>query len=211
MLDLGSPDQGYTGQMSQRSLQHTPGSRARPPSPHRVVAIVDLESNLFELGYALQILSAKALNAPGPAYDFQLCAANPAEVLASGLFRPRVHDISLADHAQTLLVPNRTDIHANSSPAMLAALCRAGARGARLIACWTGAFTLAEADVLDGRRATTHWRWADVFRSRYPKVGYESDVLFVDDGDVLTGAGGASAIDLGLHVIRNDLGVIAAD
>jgi AraC family transcriptional activator FtrA len=75
----------------------------------------------------------------------------------------------------------------------------------------TGAFTLADAGVLDGRRATTHWRWADQFRDRYPQVRLEPDVLFVDDGNVLTAAGSAAALDLGLHLIRRDHGAEIAN
>src|SRR4051812_48496699 len=75
-----------------------------------------------------------------------------------------------------------------------------------MVSFCTGAFTLAAAGVLDGRRATTHWRWADLFASTFPAVELEPDVLFVDDGDVLTAAGSAAALDLGLHVIRRDHG-----
>ncbi len=102
-------------------------------------------------------------------------------------------------------------MEAAPSPVVIAALQRAHARGARLFACWSGAFTLAQAGLLDGRRATTHWQWADTFRERYPKVRYEADVLFVDDGDVMTGAGGTSVIDLSLHLIRSDFGVEVAN
>jgi transcriptional regulator GlxA family with amidase domain len=70
----------------------------------------------------------------------------------------------------------------------------------------TGAFTLAFAGALDGRRATTHWRWAADFASRFPEVSLEPDVLFVDDGDVLTAAGSSAALDLGLHLVRRDHG-----
>lgn len=75
----------------------------------------------------------------------------------------------------------------------------------------SGAFTLAEAGVLDGRRATTHWQWADSFRERFPAVRLEADVLFVDDGDILTAAGSAAALDLGLHLVRRDHGAEVAN
>ncbi|NDZ88002.1 AraC family transcriptional regulator, partial [Streptomyces sp. SID10115] len=69
---------------------------------------------------------------------------------------------------------------------------------------------LAEAGVLDGRRATAHWQWADSFRERFPAVQLEPDVLFVDDGDILTAAGSAAALDLGLHIVRKDFGAEVA-
>ncbi|MFE1349061.1 helix-turn-helix domain-containing protein, partial [Streptomyces sp. NPDC058757] len=94
--------------------------------------------------------------------------------------------------------------------AVLDAIRRAHARGARLVGFCSGAFTLAEAGVLDGRRATAHWQWADAFRARFPAVRLEEDVLFVDDGDILTAAGSAAALDLGLHVVRRDHGAEVA-
>ncbi|KIX78551.1 AraC family transcriptional regulator, partial [Streptomyces sp. MBRL 601] len=94
---------------------------------------------------------------------------------------------------------------------VLDAVRRAHARGARLLGFCSGAFTLAEAGVLDGRRATAHWQWADEFRTRFPSVRLEPDVLFVDDGDILTAAGSAAALDLGLHVVRRDHGAEVAN
>ncbi|MEY6566633.1 GlxA family transcriptional regulator, partial [Streptomyces sp. PGLac3x] len=85
------------------------------------------------------------------------------------------------------------------------------ARGARLVGFCSGAFTLAEAGMLDGRRATAHWQWAEDFRARFPSVRLEPDVLFVDDGDILTAAGSAAALDLGLHLVRRDYGAEVAN
>jgi AraC family transcriptional regulator, transcriptional activator FtrA len=110
-----------------------------------------------------------------------------------------------------VIAPNRPDPGVRPAPAVLAAIDRAAARGARLVSFCTGAFTLAAAGVLDGRRATTHWRWADRFAARFPAVCLERDVLFVDDGDVLTAAGSAAALDLGLYLIRRDHGAEVAN
>jgi AraC family transcriptional activator FtrA len=94
---------------------------------------------------------------------------------------------------------------------VLDAIRLAAGRGARLVSFCTGAFALAAAGVLDGRRATTHWRWARLFQTRFPAVRLEPDVLFVDDGDVLTSAGSAAALDLGLHLVRRDHGAEVAN
>ncbi len=120
---------------------------------------------------------------------------------------------TLADveDAQTVIVPNHPDVDTASRPAVLAAITRAHARGARLVGLCTGAFTLAEAGVLDGRRATVHWQLADAFRHRFPQVHLEPDLLYVDDGDVLTSAGSAAALDLSLHIVRRDHGVEVAN
>lgn len=122
-----------------------------------------------------------------------------------------VADLTAADTADTLIVPNHPDVEESRRPAVLDAIRQAHARGARLIGFCSGAFTLAEAGVLDGRRATAHWKWAGFFRARFPSVRLEADVLFVDDGDILTAAGSAAALDLGLHVVRRDYGAEVAN
>jgi AraC family transcriptional activator FtrA len=94
---------------------------------------------------------------------------------------------------------------------LLRALRRAHDRGARILALCSGAFVLAAAGLLDGRRATTHWRYAEAFQSRYPKVRFESNVLYVDEDGVLTSAGSAAGIDLCLHVVRRDYGAEIAN
>jgi AraC family transcriptional activator FtrA len=122
-----------------------------------------------------------------------------------------VAGLAAAEVADTLIVPNRPDPEYPSSPAVKATIRRAAARGARLVSFCTGAFTLAEAGVLDGRRATTHWKWVAEFARRFPSVRLAPDVLFVDDGDVLTAAGSSAALDLGLHLILRDHGAEVAN
>ncbi|GAA3443968.1 helix-turn-helix domain-containing protein [Planomonospora venezuelensis] len=147
-----------------------------------------------------------------PWYDFALCAAAPAVRMHTGFFTlSDVAGLDAADGADTVIVPNRPDPQVAPAPAVLAAVRRAAARGARLVSFCTGAFTLAAAGVLDGRRATTHWRWAEELAARHPAVLLEPGVLFVDDGDVLTAAGSAAALDLGLHLIRRDHGAEVAN
>jgi len=94
---------------------------------------------------------------------------------------------------------------------VLDAVRRSAERGARLVSFCTGAFTLAAAGILDGRQATTHWRWVELFAARHPAVRLRPDVLFVDDGDVLTAAGSAAALDLCLHLVRRDHGAEVAN
>jgi len=111
--------------------------------------------------------------------------------------------------ADTVVVPGYAPYDA-PSPAVLAALRRATGRGARMVSVCTGAFALAAAGLLDGRRATTHWRDAAELFARYPAVNVDADVLYVDDDAVLTSAGVAAGIDLCLHLVRNDHGEQAA-
>ncbi|MFE5940229.1 GlxA family transcriptional regulator [Streptomyces sp. NPDC056470] len=179
---------------------------------HRVVVIVDANSNPFELGCATEVFGLRRPELGRDLYDFRLCSPEPDTLMRDGFFTlSGVAGLDAADTADTLIVPNRPDVEVPRRPAVLDAVRRAHGRGARLIGFCSGAFTLAEAGVLDGRRATAHWQWADRFRARFPSVHLEPDVLFVDDGDILTAAGSAAALDLGLHVVRRDHGAEAAN
>jgi AraC family transcriptional regulator, transcriptional activator FtrA len=176
------------------------------------VVIVDQNSNPFELGCATEVFGLRRPALGHDLYDFRLCSPTPRTLMRDGFFTlSGVADLEAADQADTLIVPNRPDVEVPRRPAVLAAVRRAHARGARLVGFCSGAFTLAEAGVLDGRRATAHWQWAEAFRSRFPAVRLESDVLFVDDGDILTAAGSAAALDLGLYIVRRDHGAEAAN
>ncbi|MFD5119620.1 GlxA family transcriptional regulator [Streptomyces sp. NPDC058385] len=180
--------------------------------PHRVVVIVDENSNPFELSCAIEVFGLRRPELGRELYDFQLCSPRTRTVMRDGFFTlTDVADLDAAESADTLIVPNRPDVDVPRRPAVLDAVRRAHARGARLVGFCSGAFTIAEAGLLDGRRAACHWMWADSFRSRFPEVRLEPDVLFVDDGDILTASGSASALDLGLHVVRRDHGAEIAN
>ncbi|MEU8522789.1 helix-turn-helix domain-containing protein [Streptomyces sp. NBC_01216] len=181
-------------------------------APHRVVALVDRNSNPFELGCVTEVFGLRRPEIGRELYDFRLCSPTPRTLMRDGFFTlTGVAELAAADTADTLIVPNRPDVEVPRRPAVLDAIRRAHTRGARLIGFCSGAFTLAEAGVLAGRRATAHWQWADEFRARFPSVLLEPDVLFVDDGDILTAAGSAAALDLGLHVVRRDHGAEVAN
>ncbi|MGG2462031.1 helix-turn-helix domain-containing protein [Streptomyces sp. RGM 3693] len=202
--------------MPQRSSQpdRAPDRPHRAPqrTPHRVVAVVDENTNPFELGCAIEVFGLKRPEIGRDLYDFALCAPEPRTLMRDGFFTlTGVAGLAAADTADTLIVPHRPDVEVPRRPALLDAVRRAHARGARLVSFCTGAFTLAEAGVLDGRRATTHWQWADAFQARFPAVHLEPDVLFVDDGEILTAAGSAAALDLGLHLVRRDHGAEIAN
>ncbi|GAB7038237.1 MULTISPECIES: helix-turn-helix domain-containing protein [Catenuloplanes] len=180
--------------------------------PHRVVMLVEDGSNPFEMGVATELFGLRRPEIDRRWYDFTLCAATPSTRMHAGMFTlTDVPGPAAADRADTLIVPNRPDPYVPPAPAVLDVVRRAAGRGARLVSFCTGAFTLAAAGVLDGRRATTHWRWTELFAGRHPRVLLRPDVLFVDDGDVLTAAGSAAALDLGLHLIRRDHGAEVAN
>lgn len=181
-------------------------------SSHRVAVIVDEGSNPFELSVATELFGLRRPELGRPWYEFTVCAPRPSVRMHLGMFTMTgVADLRATDDADTVIVPNRPDPEHPASPQVLAAITRAADRGARLVSFCTGAFTLAETGVLDGRRATTHWRWAAEFAHRYPWVTLEPDVLFVVDGAVHTAAGSAAALDLGLHLIQHDHGAEVAN
>ncbi|GHA62648.1 AraC family transcriptional regulator [Streptomyces tendae] len=176
--------------------------------------IVDEGTNPFEVGCATELfgLPRPELGLPGPLYEVTLCAPNPGIRMNHGFFTlTDVPGLDAVDDADTLVVPGRPDNVVPRVPAVLDAIRRTHARGARVVSLCTGSFALAEAGLLDGRRAATHWLWAESFRRLHPRVLLEPDVLFVDDGDVLTAAGSAAALDLGLHLWRRDHGAEIAN
>ncbi|MFE3710311.1 GlxA family transcriptional regulator [Streptomyces scopuliridis] len=178
---------------------------------HRVVMIVADGSNPFEMGVATELFGLARPELDRRWYDFELCAESPSVRMHSGFFQlSGVAGLDAVDRADTVIVPNRPDPENDPPPAVLDAVRRAAARGARLVSFCTGSFTLAAAGVLDGRRATTHWSWAGLFAARFPAVRLEPEVLFVVDGDIVTAAGSAAALDTSLELIRRDHGAQAA-
>lgn len=186
----------------------------RPRRPHRVAVIVDEGTNPFEVGVATELfgLPRPELGLDGPLYEVRLCAPTPEVRLNHGFFTlTGVAGLETVDEADTLVVPGRPDNVVPRGEAVLDAVRRTHARGARVMSLCTGSFALAEAGLLDGRRATTHWLWADAFGQLHPRVHLQPDVLFTDEGDILTAAGSAAALDLGLHIWRTDHGAEIAN
>jgi transcriptional regulator GlxA family with amidase domain len=167
----------------------------------------------FELGVACDVFGASSARVMPevPWYRLSVCGAGGAPVRVDGGYEMvppcGLEGISRAD---TVVVPP-TERLALVPPAVLGALRRAQARGCRIVSLCTGAFVLAEAGMLDGRRATTHWSECDELARRYPHVTVDPGVLYVDGGDILTSAGSAASIDLCLHVVRQDYGSAIAN
>jgi AraC family transcriptional activator FtrA len=113
--------------------------------------------------------------------------------------------------AGTIMIPGWMGIDVPVPKPIIAALQKAHGRGARLLSICSGSFVLAATGLLDGRRATTHWRYAEALQNRYPRVRVDPDVLYIDEGQILTSAGSAAGLDLCLHLIRRDFGAEAAN
>ena len=119
--------------------------------------------------------------------------------------------LSALRRADTIIIPGWSRLGEAPPDKLIQALRSAHRRGARLVSICSGVFILAATGLLDGKRATTHWRYADLLASRFPKIHVEPDVLYVDEGSILTSAGSAAGIDLGLHMIRRDYGAEVAN
>lgn len=176
-----------------------------PSSNHRVAVLVLDGAKPLDVGIPAQVFSHRA----SMPYEVRVCGAAPGFVTGGDGLSYHVADgLDALEDADTVFVPGyREPATTEPSAAVVAALRAANERGARLAAISTGAFALAAAGLLDGKRATTHWHYTRALASRYPLVRVDENVLFVDEGDVLTSAGAASGIDLSLHLVRRDHGV----
>ena len=174
---------------------------------HRVVALIVGEVVAFDLGIPAQVFGRE----PGR-YAWAVCGPRPGAYPTETGFDVVVpHGLEALAAADTVIVPGIGDRAWPLPPEPLAALREAAGRGARVASICTGAFVLAAAGLLDGRRATTHWRYAERLAREFPAVTVDPDVLYVDEGDVLTSAGVAAGIDLCLHLVRRDHGARAAN
>jgi len=148
---------------------------------------------------------------PGIPKPYAVRVCGEARTVRAGMFDLRVpYDLADATRAQTVVLPGIADPAMPIPPDVLSAVRDAARRGARVASICTGAFVLAAAGLLDGLRATTHWAAAGMLAARYPAVAVDADVLFVDNGQVLTSAGAAAGLDLCLHMVRRDYGPAAA-
>lgn len=181
------------------------------PTDHRVAALAYEGLATFEFGIVVELFGLPRPELD-PWYTFEVCGVEKGPLNATGgvsiVPRRGLNGILEAD---TVVVPGWRNPDEMPPSRLIRALVAAHERGARLVSICSGLFVLAATGLLDGRRATTHWRYIDKVRRMYPRIRLEPDVLYVDEGDVLTSAGSAAGIDLGLHIIRKDFGTLAAN
>ena len=164
---------------------------------------------LGDLSTACEIFALARMKDGRTPYDVRVCSESPGvESMHVELRVPwRLSSLARAD---TVIVPGIADLDLPIPPVVLRAIRRAADRRARVASICSGAFVLAAAGVLDGLRATTHWRAAGDLARRYPRIEVDAGVLYVDNGRVLTSAGAAAGFDLCIHLVRRDLGAEAA-
>ncbi|MGP3922592.1 GlxA family transcriptional regulator [Streptomyces sp. 8N616] len=188
----------------------------RGTRPHRVVVLVLTGVIPFELGIPYRIFGKATSPAGHSLYEVVTCAPEPGPVRTDADFTITVeHGPQALAEADTVVIPASYELgpvyeEGRLTEPLAAALARVRP-GTRMVSICTGSYVLAAAGLLDGRPATTHWRSTDHFQQLFPKVKVDPDVLFVDDGDVLTSAGVASGIDLCLHIVRRDHGTSVAN
>ncbi|MEC3956623.1 helix-turn-helix domain-containing protein [Nocardia sp. CDC153] len=176
------------------------------------VAVLALDGVIpFDLSTPVEIFDRTRLPDGRRAYQVRICAERP-EVDAGAFTLRAPWDLAAVAEADTVIVPGVSHPTVPPSPAVRDTIRAAAAAGTRIASICTGTFPLAATGLLDGLRATTHWVVADLLAATYPRVEVDPDVLYVDNGHVLTSAGASAGLDLCLHLIRRDYGsAVAAD
>ncbi|MFJ9727428.1 GlxA family transcriptional regulator [Streptomyces sp. NPDC101209] len=182
----------------------------QPLAPHRIAVIAPSPVSMFNLAIPEMLFGNVEVDGR-PGYEVIICAAEPGPVPTSGGLDLYVRrGLDAVREADTVVVAG-TGAPYEPDPRIVAAVKEAAADGKRVASLCTGAFQLAEAGLLTGRRATTYWAHAEELRRRYPNIDLQGDVLYVQDGPYVTSSGYAAGIDLCLHVIRTDYGAAVAN
>jgi AraC family transcriptional regulator, transcriptional activator FtrA len=177
-----------------------------------VVALVYDGLCVFEFSCAAEVFGLPRPELGPDWYRFESCAGGRRKVKSQyGLTIESDGALDRLVSAGTVIVPGWRGPGEPVPAPVVDALREAHSRGARLLSICSGAFVLAATGLLDGKRATTHWRYADELRRRYPKIEVDPDVLYVDEGQILTSAGSAAGLDLCLHLVRRDFGPAIAN
>jgi len=172
-----------------------------------VAAIVEEPVAPFELAVLCEVFGIDRSEDGVPPFDFRVCAAEPGRFLRTktGMGVVATHGLDAARDADLIAIPGGS-VNGPFRPEILEILRAAVDRGARVLSVCSGAFWLAEAGLLDGRDCATHWKYADLLGQRFPHARVNLDVLYVEDGPVLTSAGTAAGIDACLYLVREELG-----
>jgi AraC family transcriptional regulator, transcriptional activator FtrA len=176
--------------------------------PPGLVAVLTYEGLCtFEFGIAVEVFGLSRPEFEFPWYEFVVVAAENRCVHATGGITVEADcDLTILSEARTIIVPGWRDRDERPPEPLLDALRQASKRGARCISICSGVFVLAAAGLLDNKRTTTHWRHIPSLKQQYPHIHIEEDVLYVDEGNVISSAGSAAGIDACLHLVRRDFG-----
>jgi AraC family transcriptional activator FtrA len=180
--------------------------------PHRVAILAYDRLCTFEFGCALELFALERPELGVEWYEYAICAVEDGVLRAAGgLTVQAASGLEALAHADTIMIPGWRDIAEEPPAKLVDALRNAHARGARICSICSGAFVLAHAGLLDGRKATTHWRYTAELAARFPSIDVEPAVLYVEDERIITSAGSAAGLDMLLHVVRSDYGAKVAN
>ncbi|MGJ4998500.1 transcriptional regulator FtrA [Bradyrhizobium sp. HKCCYLS3077] len=185
--------------------QAAPSARPRDPG---LVAVITYDGLCtFEFGIAVEVFGLPRPEFDFPWYQFKVVSAEGRRSRAiGGIVVEAGAPLARLNDARTIIVPGWRDRNERPPERLLRAIAQASARGARCLSICSGVFVLAAAGLLDGKRATTHWRHMPDLKRLYPDISIEEDTLYVDEGNVITSAGSAAGIDACLHLVRRDFG-----
>lgn len=179
---------------------------------NRVVAVAYDGLCMFEYGVAAELFGLARPELDGDWYRFETVSIDPPPLrVGGGLTLAASTDLRRLARAGTIVLPGWRDLAEPPPEALTAAIRRAHERGARVMSICSGVFVLAATGLLDGRPATTHWRYTERLARMFPLIDVKPDVLYIDNGAILTSAGSAAGLDLGLHLIRRDFGAETAN
>jgi AraC family transcriptional activator FtrA len=179
---------------------------------HLVAALAYDGLCTFEFGCTVELFSLERPEISVPWYEFAVCAETRGAMRAMGGVTIAVpHSLRLLDQADTIVVPGWRDVNEEPSPTLVRRIRKAFDRGARVCSICSGVFVLAAAGILDGKPATTHWRYAQLLADRYPSIQVRPNALYVDEDRILTSAGSAAGLDMLIHLVRKDYGAKVAN
>jgi AraC family transcriptional activator FtrA len=219
-ISLGLPERHCSKTRGRAGLAVTPSSDQIMPTPKirsrafnpLVVALAYDGLCAFEFSCTAEIFGLSRPEVGPGWYRFETCSLQGRKVSGQyGLTMAVDGDMDRLAAAGTIVIPGWQGIDIPVPTAIIDALRKAHSRGARLLSVCSGSFVLAATGLLDGKRATTHWRYAEALQRRYPRIQVDPAVLYVDEGQILTSAGSAAGLDLCLHLIRRDFGPAVAN
>ncbi len=186
---------------------------------HLVVALAYDQLCTFEMGCAIEVFALPRPELKVPWYDFKICSAQRGAIQALGGITVKVpNSLKILEQADTIIIPGWSHFDSSGNqfekkpaPALLKHLKAAYQRGARICSICTGVFLLAATGLLDGKTATTHWKYAEKLAKQFPKITVHANALYLDEGQIITSAGSAAGIDMMLHIVRSDHGTKIAN
>jgi len=178
-----------------------------PINGHKVVVVVYDQLCTFEFGVAVEVFGLPRPELDVDWYRFEVCGVDSGPLRATGgISFSTERDLATLAEADTVVIPGWRDPDEIPPEHLLSAINEAADRGVRLVSICSGVFVLAAAGVLDGRQATTHWRYLDRLATLYPTIDVQPNVLYVGQDNIFTSAGSSAGIDLGIHLVRIDYG-----